>query len=431
MAGCRSFLRFVPDEPVEAITVDDLAVGSSPGLGGEGIDHLSVDRKPVEPLVEDVRFRGAQQREPDALEPDAGLSWRGIRSGDGDNTGEDSVSDGVWRTVTPAEVVIRVQSELTAEDVRVEAEGLPRRAGKRDIDLWRRHAHQYMNAPLGGTVVRDRRPLHPPRLGIMWRPATLEDYLARWRLRPNGPAFSTRSSHLQPVLRGDAPAMLKVARIEEEANGCHLLAWWDGHGAARVFDVDDHAAVIEWGGASLVDLAGQDDDHATRILCDVAASLHAASARFIDRPDGLIPLDVWFRSLFENDRGGFYARAAVIARRLLDDADATVLHGDLHHGNVLDFGERGPLAIDPKFLVGKRMFDYTNILCNPSPGLAEAHFDRRVGLISEVAGIQPQSLLEWTVAWTGLSASWHAADGNTVDEENALRIGALAEQGLD
>ena len=121
----------------------------------------------------------------------------------------------------------------------------------------------------------------------------------------------------------------------------------------------------------------------------------------------------------------------MIARRLLDDADAIALHGDLHHGNVLDFGERGPLAIDPKFLVGNRVFDYTNILCNPSPGLAEAHFDRRVGLISEVAGIQPQSLLEWTVAWTGLSASWHAADGNTVDEENALRIGALAEQRLD
>lgn len=265
----------------------------------------------------------------------------------------------------------------------------------------------------------------------MWQPATLEDYLTRWRITPTGPAFSTPSSHLQPALRGDVPAMLKVARIEEEAKGCRLLDWWDGDGAARVFEVDDHAALLEWGGASLVDLAGQDDDRATRILCDVAASLHAASARrFADRPGGLIPLSIWFESLFANESDGFLGRAAATARRLLDDADAVVLHGDLHHGNVLDFGERGPLAIDPKFLVGNRVFDYTNILCNPSQGLAEAHFDRRVELISDLAGIPVESLLEWTVAWTGLSASWLAADGNADDGQRPLRIGALAEARL-
>lgn len=30
------------------------------------------------------------------------------------------------------------------------------------------------------------------------------------------------------------------------------------------------------------------------------------------------------------------------------------LHGDLHHGNVLDFGASGWLAIDPKGLKGER-----------------------------------------------------------------------------
>jgi streptomycin 6-kinase len=117
---------------------------------------------------------------------------------------------------------------------------------------------------------------------------------------------------------------------------------------------------------------------------------------------------------------------------LLDDPGAQVaLHGDLHHGNVLDFGERGWLAIDPKFLVGHRVFDYTNILCNPGAALAERHFDRRVDLISALAEIPTAELLEWTVAWTGLSASWFAEDGNARDERNALRIGALAEARLE
>ena len=273
-----------------------------------------------------------------------------------------------------------------------------------------------------------------PKLGRMtWQPATLEEYLRRWRLEPAGAALSTPSSHLQPVRWHGERAMLKVARIEEEANGCRLLAWWDGSGAARAYELDDHAAVLEWGGDSLVGVSLSDDERATRVLCDVAATVHGASAgRFATRPPGLVPLDIWFRSLFDRAAAtGFYGRAAATARRLLaDGTDEVVLHGDLHHGNVLDFGERGWLAIDPKYLVGHRVFDYTNILCNPDLALAERKFDRRVTLISEWAGIDPVALLDWTVAWTGLSASWFAADNDTDEEQRALRIGALAEAGL-
>jgi streptomycin 6-kinase len=45
-----------------------------------------------------------------------------------------------------------------------------------------------------------------------------------------------------------------------------------------------------------------------------------------------------------------------------------VLHGDLHHDNVLDFGRRGWLAIDPHGLFGERGFDYANN--SPTPTLA-------------------------------------------------------------
>ncbi|PWC07663.1 aminoglycoside phosphotransferase family protein [Mycetocola zhujimingii] len=270
-----------------------------------------------------------------------------------------------------------------------------------------------------------------------WRPASVDDVLIRWSLEPLGSGFSTPSSHLQPVLRRGERAMLKVARTEEEANGCRLLAWWDGTGAARVFEHDDTAAVLAWGGSSLVDIAkGGDDDGAIRVLCSVAERLHSVSRRkFDERPDGLIPLDSWFRSLFlRAGTGGFYARSAELARRLVFDAagpdDLVVLHGDLHHDNVLDFGGSGWLAVDPKYLVGNRVFDYTNILCNPAQDIAESRFDQRVGLISQLAGVPESTLLEWTVAWTGLSASWAAEDRDVAAEQRALRIGAIAEASL-
>jgi streptomycin 6-kinase len=50
---------------------------------------------------------------------------------------------------------------------------------------------------------------------------------------------------------------------------------------------------------------------------------------------------------------------------LAEPREVGVLHGDLHHGNVLDFGVRGWLAIDPKGLLGERGFDFANIFTNP------------------------------------------------------------------
>ena len=47
-------------------------------------------------------------------------------------------------------------------------------------------------------------------------------------------------------------------------------------------------------------------------------------------------------------QGGILAHSARHARALLDSPrDLTVLHGDVHHDNILDFGERAYLADDP------------------------------------------------------------------------------------
>ncbi len=107
------------------------------------------------------------------------------------------------------------------------------------------------------------------------------------------------------------------------------------------------------------------------------------------------------------------------------------LHGDLHHGNILDFGTRGWLAIDPKGLVGERGFDYANIFTNPD--LAEPTrpvaikpeiFMQRVNIVSEVARIERQRLLMWIVAWCGLSSVWFLQEGDSTTVP--LRIAELA-----
>ncbi len=144
---------------------------------------------------------------------------------------------------------------------------------------------------------------------------------------------------------------------------------------------------------------GGEDDEATRIICDAADRIHAASAAVLDAddPPELVDLPTWFRHLFsEADRlGAFHRRGADVAAALLDDPrDPVVLHGDLHHGNVLDFGERGWLAIDPKGLLGEAAFDYCNLLCNPSHehALEPGRLERQFGVVVAATGLEPARL---------------------------------------
>lgn len=108
-------------------------------------------------------------------------------------------------------------------------------------------------------------------------------------------------------------------------------------------------------------------DEASRILCTVARRLHRPRAT---PPPELVPLSRWFwfeaRTPAARTHGSLLSSADATAQALLaSPRDVVVLHGDIHHGNVLGGGERGWLAIDPKGLLGERTFDFVNILRNP------------------------------------------------------------------
>jgi streptomycin 6-kinase len=210
------------------------------------------------------------------------------------------------------------------------------------------------------------------------------------------------------------------------------MEWWAGDGAARVLALEGDAILLEraMGPASLAVMArdGQ-DDAAAAILCQVAAGLHAPR----DRPllDSLAPLPIWFRELdpAASARGGIFVKSAAVARELLGDPrDVVVLHGDLHHGNVLDAGERGWIAIDPKGLIGERGFDFANIFHNPTKAIALApgRLARRIGIVAALAGLERVRLIKWILAYSGLSAVWSLECGEDAHARGAMEIAELA-----
>jgi streptomycin 6-kinase len=242
-----------------------------------------------------------------------------------------------------------------------------------------------------------------------------DEHLSRWDLTPDGEPILTHSSRLLPVRRAGAAAMLKIAVEPEEQWGAELMVWWEGKGAVQVLEHAGDALLMEraCGETSLAEMVRNGrDDEASRIICEVAAVLHAPR----ENPPPLLSLARWFRELFPaaSKHGGILGQAATTAQKLLaEPQDVVVLHGDLHHGNILDAGPRGWLAIDPKRLVGERGFDFANIFCNPDLEIATApgRLARQVQVVAAAAGLERVRLLQWVLAYAGLSAAWSLNDG--------------------
>ena len=68
---------------------------------------------------------------------------------------------------------------------------------------------------------------------------------------------------------------------------------------------------------------------------------------------------------------------------LASQREIVPLHADLHHENILDFGERGWLAIDPKRVIGERTFEYTILFCDPDLGLPHLTIARRPEIFAQ------------------------------------------------
>jgi len=246
---------------------------------------------------------------------------------------------------------------------------------------------------------------------------TLAFWCERWDLIPDGAAFSTpyTRSLLMPVRQANRAAMLKVAGGPDEDRGAKLMAWWRGEGAAEVLRYETPALLLERAAdaEALSRLAFEgSDDAATAVLCATIAELHRPRERAPLAE--LAPLTQWFLALRQAaTQGGLFAQAWALAEPLLVSAqDIVSLHGDVTHGNVLDFGEAGWLAIDPKGLIGERGYDYANLFRGPTLSVVTPdRFRRQLDLTARLSGLDRARLHRWVISHGALSAAWTAAEG--------------------
>lgn len=265
-------------------------------------------------------------------------------------------------------------------------------------------------------------------------------WLDLWKLIPDGTPFTTHTSQLLPVKTeiNYTKAILKITHDKHEQIGNELMAWWGGNGAAQVIAYKNEAILLKraTSSMSLSDMSRKGQDvEACRILCQTANRLHMQRKK---QPlSQLTPLREWFFPLKRaaKKHGGILTRCAEISEKLLATSyDEVVLHGDLHHDNVLDFGASGWLAIDPKGIKGERGFDFANIftnpdLANPTPHVAiiPEIFKQRLKTVTEIAGLNKERLLMWIIAWCGLSTTWSLESSESISITREVAKLAISE----
>ena len=126
------------------------------------------------------------------------------------------------------------------------------------------------------------------------------------------------------------------------------------------------------------------------------------------------------RDRFEGGPGPFPAPLVDAAEGLFTEllasmAAPVLLHGDLHHANILAAERRPWLALDPKGVIGEAAYEVGAWLRNPWPGLlAEPHpgriLARRVDQCADELGFDRARLVGWGLAQAVLSAWWRLED---------------------
>jgi streptomycin 6-kinase len=260
-------------------------------------------------------------------------------------------------------------------------------------------------------------------------PARIADYERRWAMQVAAPFANLSYNYVALALRADgSEVILKLGMPHPELTSeIAALRLYDGHGCARLIESDPEcgALLIErlLPGDMLLDLT--DDDEATRIAAQVMRALW--------RPAPPAPEDAVFpstarwatglerlRARYDGGTGPLPAemveRAEALFSELLASSGAPMLlHGDLHHENILA-AERAPwLAIDPKGLMGEVEYEVGALIRNPLPRLLElpdvtATLARRFDILAETLGFDRQRLIAWSYTQAILSAWWTIED---------------------
>lgn len=270
---------------------------------------------------------------------------------------------------------------------------------------------------------------HEGQVWLNELPQLLSTYAQRWQLSLLPPFPNLTYNYVAPGIRQDGTAVVLKAGVvnPELRHEMAALQQYAGQGAVRLLTADPDNGLCLLArlqpGTSLASLP--DDDAATRIAAMVMQQLWRPWPESAVTAGPFPTVSRWaaglsrLRAEFKGGVGPFPRRLVETAESLFPDllsssAPPVLLHGDLHHDNILLAGDQW-LAIDPKGVIGEPAYEVGALLRNfwgrdTSPAQRRHLLARRVAILCEMLGFDRQRIIGWGVAQAVLSAWWNYED---------------------
>ncbi|MEQ2529517.1 aminoglycoside phosphotransferase family protein [Bacillaceae bacterium CLA-AA-H227] len=246
-------------------------------------------------------------------------------------------------------------------------------------------------------------------------------YLDKWGLTSLGPVSNLSYNYVLKVVDEDGnPGILKFGLAGRDfSNEVRAIEAYGGTGCARILktDIDNGVMLLEQliPGTMLSQL--EDEEQIIEEYIKVWKAIRRP------RPsDGEFPsLGHWMEGLsrYQNSKAhldGLISEELVLKAqsyfRESSSENEELLHGDLHHENILYSDVHGWFAIDPKGVVGNPYFDLVSFLTNQLKDNPQEILELRINRLCDGLSLERLKLLKAALALSTLYAFWAVEDGD-------------------
>lgn len=252
-------------------------------------------------------------------------------------------------------------------------------------------------------------------------PGRVAACVARWGLTLGTP-YPADYSWVAPAERADGTGCVLKLVVHPDHDLAREAATLQALGAAAIrlleADLELGALLLERAdpGTPLSALVSGHDERATGIACSVMQGVWQLPEPGCDVPTVatlVADFNGYPKGSLPDDR--LVQRAAGLFAELADGGPAMVLHGDLHHDNILAATRLPWLAADPHGVVGDPAYEVGSLVANPldfvrSHERLDVLLAARLDVLCDRLGFDRDHVMAWAFAKCVLSEVWSVAD---------------------
>ncbi|MBM7691420.1 streptomycin 6-kinase [Peribacillus deserti] len=253
----------------------------------------------------------------------------------------------------------------------------------------------------------------------------VQEFVGKWSLTIEGPVSNLSYNYVLKARDQEGkPVILKLGVPGFDfQNEIHTLQVYNGEGFARLLKADGEkgALLLEQLRPGIMLSEEKDETLAVHYFLDVWMAIRRPVPPGISFPsimDWASGLNRYLEA-YPNGEGPITSEYITHASELFKEIHKTsegdeLLHGDLHHENILFSHDRGWLAIDPKGVSGDPYFGLSSYLINHlfDQKNPKELLSYRINLLTNNSRIDRERLLKAAAAMSVLYACWGIEDND-------------------